>query len=621
METTNLPFVDDLQGNIEPFNDFFNFKRSRKVNGDHYINFNIVKTSSNEIAFEILTEESIITVEENEYRIKTCENSVINETPVKVIYAHHTFFDLIDRHIYESLTNTQTLQQVASFIFKGTKYNPIVIANVPNQVFESFGDDNVISLLNKALNIYKVEFELSGNDVIFKNQIGSKVDFQFRPKYNIKSIKENIDTKGLSTYIEGFGKDGLHATYTSPLANHPKIGKRDAPPVRDERFTIYESLLSKIKSVLQDEPVISIEIDFVDLKKLGYLYDTITLGDSVFVIHESLGIDYEARIVEYVDYPYEPTKSSTVTISNPKKEMTAAVSDMQSTKNELDNLMANGIPDSMLNQAIIKASKAINDSMTELEYPESGGIIARSKVNPNHVVRMTSAGIGVSSDGGKTYKTAMTGEGLVAELIRGGLITGSTLRTDNSANYVHIQKQFIRLMESNLVRVYLGYYTNSVNQLQPTIVLGGDAGFQDGSVVLSQQPTQGFLGIINGKDINGDPDFVSSISFRKTGATTIKSKSLMSLESTAGLSATISNGAYWVEVDKGVSFNVTDPSNSFWVNAPKAVFKCQVSTDGINIAGGGPDSLGTIKYMNGSKGWGAYLHIGSSGWAFMNISI
>ncbi|PED27258.1 hypothetical protein CON34_05710, partial [Bacillus thuringiensis] len=136
----------------------------------------------------------------------------------------------------------------------------------------------------------------------------------------------------------------------------------------------------------------------------------------------------------------------------------------------------------------------------------------------------------------------------------------------------------------------------------------------------SQQPTQGFLGIINGKDTNGDPDFVSSISFRKTGATTIKSKSLMSFESTAGLSATISNGAYWVEVDKGVSFNVTDPSNSFWVNAPKAVFKCQVSTDGINIAGGGPDSLGTIKYMNGSKGWGAYLHIGTSGWAFINIS-
>ncbi|PFC88766.1 peptidase S74, partial [Bacillus cereus] len=92
--------------------------------------------------------------------------------------------------------------------------------------------------------------------------------------------------------------------------------------------------------------------------------------------------------------------------------------------------------------------------------------------------------------------------GLVAELIRGGVITGSTLRTDNGSNYVHIQKQFIRLMESNLTRVFLGYYTNSVNQLQPTIVLGGDAGFQDGSVVLSQQPTQGFLGTVKGKDAN-----------------------------------------------------------------------------------------------------------------------
>ncbi|WP_179877792.1 tail fiber domain-containing protein, partial [Bacillus thuringiensis] len=113
--------------------------------------------------------------------------------------------------------------------------------------------------------------------------------------------------------------------------------------------------------------------------------------------------------------------------------------------------------------------------------------------------------------------------------------------------------QFIRLMESNLTRVFLGYYTNSVNQLQPTIVLGGDAGFQDGSVVLSQQPTQGFLGTVKGKDANGDPKFVSYISLGKDGTTRLKSDSLMSFESAAGLSATIANGSYWVEAAGGIA--------------------------------------------------------------------
>ncbi|MEK5246126.1 phage tail spike protein [Bacillus sp. FSL R9-9530] len=141
----------------------------------------------------------------------------------------------------------------------------------------------------------------------------------------------------------------------------------------------------------------------------------------------------------------------------------------------------------------------------------------------------------------------------IAKYLEAQELKGTTIRTDNGSNYVHIQKQFIRLMESNLNRMYLGYYTNSVKQLQPTIVLGGDAGFQDGSVVLSQQPTQGFLGTVKGKDANGDPKFVSYISLGKDGTTRLKSDSLMSFESAAGLSATIANGSYWVEATGGIA--------------------------------------------------------------------
>ncbi|PFK54905.1 peptidase S74 [Bacillus thuringiensis] len=563
--TDKLPYVTDLQGNTEAFTDFIDFRRYRRVNGDHYISFMIFDTPGNAYtasdAFNMIAEESIIGADENEYRVKTCEKRVIGDIPVKIVTAIHTFFDLIDQYVYDTVTNTQSLQQIASLIFKDTKYTPIVLADVPKREFESFGDGNVISLLNKALDAYGVEFEVLGTQVIFKNQIGNKTDFQFRRKYNIKDIKETIDTKGLSTYIRGYGKDNLFAVYTSP--NATKFGLRHANPVRDERFTVYENLLAEMKKRLNDKPNVTIELEITDLKKLGFDYDVISLGDSGFIIHEVLNIDYEARIIEYIDYPFEQTKNSSVVIGNLKKSTSSFVSDLQAdnesikgelngVKSDVDELLQ-GIPDKLLSESIRRASKAINDSMTELEYPENGGIIARSKVNPNFIVRLTSGGIGVSADGGRTYKTAMTGEGLVAELIRGGVITGSTLRTDNGSNYVHIQKQFIRLMESNLTRVFLGYYTNSVNQLQPTIVLGGDAGFQDGSVVLSQQPTQGFLGTVKGKDANGDPKFVSYISLGKDGTTRLKSDSLMSFESAAGLSATIANGSYWVEAAGGIA--------------------------------------------------------------------
>ncbi|MDG1605308.1 phage tail spike protein, partial [Bacillus paranthracis] len=105
----------------------------------------------------------------------------------------------------------------------------------------------------------------------------------------------------------------------------------------------------------------------------------------------------------------------------------------------------------------------------------------------------------------------------IAKYLEAQELKGTTIRTDNSSNYVHIQKQFIRLMESALCRVYLGYYNDRTGQIQPTVVLGGDSSFQDGSVVLSKQPTQGFLGIINGKDSYGDPYFVSSVAFKRSG--------------------------------------------------------------------------------------------------------
>ena len=59
-------------------------------------------------------------------------------------------------------------------------------------------------------------------------------------------------------------------------------------------------------------------------------------------------------------------------------------------------------------------------------------------------------------------------------LIRGGEITGTTLRTANDSNYVSISKQFIRLMESYITRIFMGYYINNNNVMQPTIVLGGN---------------------------------------------------------------------------------------------------------------------------------------------------
>ncbi|MGG0355322.1 phage tail spike protein [Bacillus tropicus] len=142
----------------------------------------------------------------------------------------------------------------------------------------------------------------------------------------------------------------------------------------------------------------------------------------------------------------------------------------------------------------------------------------------------------------------------IAKYLEAQELRGTTIRTDNGVNYVHIQKQFIRLMESNISRVYLGYYKDRTSQIQPTVVLGGDSSFQDGSVVLSKQPTQGFLGIINGKDSNGEPYFVSSVMFRRSGDLILEGgmNGAVTVKSGKGIINYANGGSYWVEATGGI---------------------------------------------------------------------
>lgn len=142
----------------------------------------------------------------------------------------------------------------------------------------------------------------------------------------------------------------------------------------------------------------------------------------------------------------------------------------------------------------------------------------------------------------------------IAKYLEAQELKGTTIRTDNGVNYVHIQKQFIRLMESNISRVYLGYYKDRTSQIQPTVVLGGDSDFQDGSVVLSKQSTQGFLGVINGKDSNGEPYFVSSVVFKRSGELNLNAgmNGNVTVKAGIGINHYAQGGSYWVEATGGI---------------------------------------------------------------------
>ncbi|PEW99527.1 hypothetical protein CN454_32890, partial [Bacillus cereus] len=102
------------------------------------------------------------------------------------------------------------------------------------------------------------------------------------------------------------------------------------------------------------------------------------------------------------------------------------------------------LPINAMAAEVANVTKMILGVTSEIDITPQG-LIAIDKTNPNYVVVLNSAGLGVSTDGGTTFRNAITGRGIVAERILAGEIKGSTLRTgsDNEINYVHIEKQFI----------------------------------------------------------------------------------------------------------------------------------------------------------------------------------
>ncbi|PHG56094.1 phage tail protein, partial [Bacillus toyonensis] len=268
--------------------------------------------------------------------------------------------------------------------------------------------------LKKILERYKAEILIRGNLVTFKEKIGEDTDFQFRYNFNIKTFEREIDTKQLATYIRGYGKDELIREYTSP--NVHKFGLIEADSIEDERFTTMEGLDRALKENLQDTPVVSMTIDFIDLRKAGYPYNVPNEGDRVLLVYEPMDVDIETRLMEIEEEfnaKLEPV-ACRVTLANYKKGFGGTL--FQTVQKAMSGIVNQDgkITYNALDEGVKRASEAIKNAQTELTF--ENGILAINPEDRNNLVALNSAGLGVSQDGGRTFKEALTYKGFVASV-------------------------------------------------------------------------------------------------------------------------------------------------------------------------------------------------------------
>lgn len=479
--------VTHIDGRSELLTDYKSLQRKRRVNGEYSLSFLLFKTDRNEHSYPLTAEESLIEYDGQQYRIKKMSEKTIGKTPVKQIQADHTFFDLVDEYQYETISGAKQLSVCISHVLHGTDYTFEVVDSFASVTFENFGNDNSLALIQNALNRFGAEIEINKKHLRFYRQIGRKTDIQFRYKHNIKTIESNVDSSNLSTYIKGFGKqneDGSYvvtAEYTSPLASY--YGIRHAKPVYDERYTTQVGLDERLRNDLQDMPEVSITLQAVELEKAGINTEQIELGDDVFTIYEPLNIDINARIMEIIEFPEEPT-SNQFTIANIRGSVVDSIADFERTKDRIDGIFEGKekLPFNVLDDAVQRATQALQSAQTQLDF--ENGILAIDPNNPSRIVLLNSKGIGISKNGGKTFTEAITADGFVlsagaiGQLSANNIDVSGMIRAINYEGSTTIDGGKITTNSIDVQKLIAGVLTGFVIQTQsnpanPRIYMGG----------------------------------------------------------------------------------------------------------------------------------------------------
>ncbi|ARX68748.1 phage tail spike protein [Bacillus thuringiensis] len=479
---------------------------------------------------------------------------------------YHIFYDLTENLIEDIFAETTNGNGAMNRMSAGCQYkHPFQFySDVPKIASARIVRKNPVEALldssqdNSFVNRWGGELKRDNFDVKMLLNRGMDRGVVIRHKKDLLGYEGNVDWKSPITRIMPQGFDGLFLPekyVDSPLINkypHPKIkvvefkhikaaigenvDDEDAVPLEEAYRLLRQAAKDMFAIQKVDQPKANYNVKFQELSQTEEYKDykhlqSVYMADTVTVEHQEDGIDIKAKVIAY---KYDPIKKEylDITIGNFKESFTDVSGRVDLVQEELSNM-----PGSILDAAKANATSLINSGFGGHVriYPDRILIMdTKDEKSAKKVWQWNLNGLGYSSTGvNGPYGTAITSDGrivadfitagtLSGNLVQGGEITGSTLKTSNSANFVNISKQFIRLYESSKVRAFIGYYKNSRGEIQPTFILGGDSDQTgaNGAIMLYQfsdvSVKSGGIGITKGLDGNGYLN-AASLYFSQTG--------------------------------------------------------------------------------------------------------
>ncbi|TKW63143.1 MAG: hypothetical protein DI638_05835 [Gemella sp.] len=429
-------------------------KHSQEINGDETIEFDIHYTRNNAVFLQDQPDLNmwLVEFENKEYVIinhtKKGHGDYYMASCTAILYA---LFKLNTERVYERVDASLTTTEGFNLVFKGTPFTYSVVDNAPSERFEGLGEGaSRLEVLKTLIERWGYELKIVGNVFYFYAQIGNDTNFEYRHKINASEIEQSSDASELYTYARGYGdyedegtsdnkaevvdttdtdkpvieRAKLKREYTSPLARI--LGKLHAPPIMDGRIKLKATMDKKLKELVDSSVVLSFTAKIADMHDKGYDYQNAELGDRVFLVDERINTDREIRVIK-IDRDLDANGkligmeitfgTSNLTEKYEAKFNTAIkdITDVMNGSKALPFQALDVVAQSMVNK--------INATTSEVIYDTNGQHFVE-KGNKNHLMTLNSSGLLLSTDGGRTAKTAITSEGIVADTITtGSLLT------------------------------------------------------------------------------------------------------------------------------------------------------------------------------------------------------
>ncbi|QPS98501.1 phage tail protein [Staphylococcus equorum] len=448
-------FIRDLEGE-----EYFLqgvIKHDQELNGDERIDIDIEYTDMNS---EFLDKQDdlkmwIILFEGKEYRIISSKQTGFgNKYQISVTAVLYMLDWLNTSRIYQRIDGSLTVTEAFNIVFNDTPFTYSTVESAPSNSFEGIGEGETrLEIFKTFIDRYGYEFNIVGNVVYLQNRLGNDANFEYRYKVNTQDITKEVDASEMWTHAKGFGnysdddsdidvidKAKLKREYTSPL--EAVIGvRREAPPIRDGRVTKQATMDANLKKIVDESVQISFTADIYDMSQQGYNYQHAVIGDRVFLVDEWIGLDTEIRVVKISKSVNDLEQILDMEITFGTGNIADQYGSNLSTAAKDIAYLIQGRK-SLPFQALDIISKSmvtkIQNTTSEIIYDTKGQHFMDKK-NNNNIMTMNSSGLLLSTDGGKTAKTAITAEGIAANTITAGTLNANLISVRGGDNSKYIE--------------------------------------------------------------------------------------------------------------------------------------------------------------------------------------